>query len=203
MSIDAAQAAITKTRARATRIENTVRSTGDDIGLIADAIEITGEVASEAVSTGTNTARAAQYYNEIINSSSHVPPRLIEEATRLNNAILNPAPIDAGIGFLTGNKATKAKLDRLAEIAKAARDLERYMTPSADDGDFEDSEPAVDEFGDTVSPRPSASSGIGRDFTNYDGNCPTITTGGIARRDRRGNRCGRRAASVRPGGFFS
>ena len=123
MSIDAAQAAITRTRQRANRIENTVRGTGDDLGLIVDAIEITGEVANEAITTGTNTARAAQYYNEIINSSSHVPQRLIDEATRINNSILNPAPIDAGIGFLTGGGATKAKLDRLAEIAKAARDL--------------------------------------------------------------------------------
>lgn len=37
---------------------------------------------------------------------------------------------------------------------------------------------------------------------DYDGPCPTMTTGGKDRLARDGSRCGRRAASVRPGGWW-
>jgi len=46
-----------------------------------------------------------------------------------------------------------------------------------------------------------AAPGAGRQY-NYAGPCPTMTTGGVDRLARNGSRCGRRAASVRPGGWW-
>lgn len=46
-----------------------------------------------------------------------------------------------------------------------------------------------------------APAGAGRQY-NYTGPCPTMTTGGKDRLARDGSRCGRRAASVRPGGWW-
>jgi len=43
--------------------------------------------------------------------------------------------------------------------------------------------------------------GGGRQY-NYAGPCPTMTTGGKDRLARDGSRCGRRAASIRPGGWW-
>jgi len=57
---------------------------------------------------------------------------------------------------------------------------------------------AVVESPEAASPSQKAQRAAG---SGYDGPCPYMTRGGIPLLDSRGNPCGRRAASIRPGGF--
>ena len=54
----------------------------------------------------------------------------------------------------------------------------------------------------SVTPQGTTVPKAGTNFKNYRGPCPTVTTKGVDRRASDGSRCGRRAASIRPGGFY-
>lgn len=85
----------------------------------------------------------------------------------------------------------KIRADKLAKLANEAT---RNVDPVSSD-------PATSKPASSAIEKLNRPAGAGRKY-NYDGPCPTMTSGGVFVLARDGSKCGRRAASIRPGGWW-